>query len=67
MLCCVIDMSIRIISELYCYMPLPHSDFLENIIDFGSPVKLVRLIKMCSESNYSVIHIAKHLGDVFPM
>jgi hypothetical protein len=41
-------------------------EVLYNIhIDFGVPMKLVRLIKMCLNETYSKIHIGKHLSDNF--
>jgi hypothetical protein len=40
--------------------------FLYNIlIEFGVPMKLVRLIKMCLTETYSKVHIGKHLSDSF--
>jgi hypothetical protein len=41
-------------------------EVLYNIlIDFGVPMKLVRLIKMCLNETYSKVHIGKHLSEVF--
>jgi hypothetical protein len=41
---------------------------LYNIhIEFGVPMKLVRLIKMCLNETYSKVHIGKHLSDSFPV
>jgi hypothetical protein len=36
-------------------------------IEFGIPMKLVRLIKMCLNETYSKVHIGKHLSDTFPI
>jgi hypothetical protein len=33
------------------------------LIEFGIPLKLVRLIKMCLNETYSKVHIGKHLSD----
>jgi hypothetical protein len=41
-------------------------EVLYNIfIEFGVPMKLVQLIKMCSNETYSDICISKHLSDSF--
>jgi hypothetical protein len=37
------------------------------LIEFGIPMKLVRLIKMCLNETYSKVHIGKHLSDSFPV
>jgi hypothetical protein len=37
------------------------------LIEFGIPMKLVMLIKMCLNETYSKIHIGKHLSEVFPI
>jgi hypothetical protein len=43
-------------------------EVLQNIlIEFGVPMKLVRLIKMCLNETYSKIHIGKHLSEDFPV
>jgi hypothetical protein len=36
-------------------------------IEFGTPMKLVRLIKMCMNGRYSRVRVGKHLSDVFPI
>jgi len=35
------------------------------LIEFGIPMKLVRLIKMCLNENRSRIWVGKHLSDMF--
>jgi hypothetical protein len=35
--------------------------------EFGGPMKLVRLIKMCLNETYSEVHIGKYLSDTFPV
>jgi hypothetical protein len=37
------------------------------LIEFGVPMKLVRLIKMCLNETYSKLCIGKHLSDSFPI
>jgi hypothetical protein len=41
---------------------------LYNIfIEFGIPLKLVRLIKMCLNKTYSRVWVGKHMSDRFPI
>jgi hypothetical protein len=41
-------------------------EVLYNIlIEFGVPMKLIRLIKMYLNETYSKLHIGKHLSDSF--
>jgi hypothetical protein len=35
------------------------------LIEFGTPLKLVRLIKMCLNETYSGVCVGKHLSDRF--
>jgi hypothetical protein len=43
-------------------------EILYNIlIEFGVPMKLVMLIKMCLNETYNKAHIGKHLPDRFPI
>jgi hypothetical protein len=45
---------------------LVRKEVLCNIlIEFGVPMKLVRLIKMCLNETYSKVHIGKHLSESF--
>jgi hypothetical protein len=37
------------------------------LIEFGVPMKLARLIKMCLNETYSKDHIGKHLSDNYPI
>jgi len=38
-----------------------------TLIEFGMPMKLVRLIKMCLNETCSKVHIGKNLSDAFPI
>jgi len=43
-------------------------EVLYNIfIEFGIPMKLVRLIKMCLLETYSRVRVGKNLSDMFPI
>ena len=47
---------------------LVRREVLYNIlIDFGFPVKLVRVIKMCLNETCSRVQVDKHLSDMFPV
>ena len=37
------------------------------LIEFGIPMKLVRLIKMCLSETCSTIRVGKNLSDMFPV
>jgi len=41
-------------------------EILYNIlVEFGIPMKLVRLIKVCLSETYSTDHVGKHSSDTF--
>ena len=42
-------------------------EVLYNILKFGNPMKLVRLIKMCLNETYSKVQVGKHLSDMLPI
>jgi hypothetical protein len=42
-------------------------EVLYNILEFGVPMKLVRLIKMCLNEMYSKVCIGKHLSNNLPV
>jgi hypothetical protein len=37
------------------------------LLEFGIPMKLLRLIKMCLNETYSRVLVGKHLSDMFPI
>ena len=37
------------------------------LIEFGIPMKLVSLIKMCLTETYSRVRVSKNLSDMFPI
>jgi hypothetical protein len=37
------------------------------LIEFGIPMKLVRIIKMCLNETYSKVRIGKYLSECFPI
>jgi hypothetical protein len=43
-------------------------EVLHNILnEFGIPMKLVRLTKMCLNDTYGRVQVGKHLFDMFPI
>jgi len=37
------------------------------LIEFGVPIKLVRLIKLCLTEKYSIVRVGKNLCEMFPI
>jgi len=42
-------------------------DLFEILIEFGIPMKLVRLIRMCLNETHSRVWVGKNLSDIFPI
>ena len=49
------------------YDSVRKEDLCNILIEFGIPLKLARLIKMCLYETYSRIRVGKHLSDRFPI
>jgi hypothetical protein len=55
------------IDQIFCIHQILEKKFEYSDIEFGVPMKLVRLIKMCLNETYSKVRIGKHLSDSFPI
>ena len=54
--------------ELKKACDLGKREVLYNIfIEFGKPMNLIRLIKMCLDETSSRMRVSKHLSDMFPI
>ena len=49
------------------YDSVSREDLHNILIEFGVPMKLVRLIKICLNETSSRVRIGKHLSDTFPI
>jgi hypothetical protein len=49
------------------YDSLRREELYSILIEFGVPMKLVRLIKMCLNETHSKVCIGKHWSDNFPI
>ena len=38
-----------------------------TLIEFGIPMKPVRLITMCLSGRYCIVRVGRHLSDMFPV
>jgi hypothetical protein len=48
------------------YGPVRREVFYNILTEFGIPMKLLRLIKICLSETYSRVRVGKHLSDTFP-
>jgi hypothetical protein len=55
----------RLIDFKKAYNSVRRDDLYNILIEFGVPMKLVRLINMCLNEIYSKDRIGKHLSDSF--
>jgi hypothetical protein len=49
------------------YDPFRRKVLYNILFEFGIPMKLVRLVKMCLIETYSRLRVGKHLSDTFPI
>ena len=56
------------VHQLFIAYDSVRREVLYNIlIEFGIPMKLVRLIKTCLNETYGIVRVGKHLSDMFPI
>jgi hypothetical protein len=63
---------IETVCQLFVDFKKPHESVRKEImynirVEFGVPMKLVRLITMCLTETDSKVHTGKHLSDSFPI
>jgi len=49
------------------YDSVRREDLYKILIEYGIPMKLLRLIKMCLTETYSSVRVGKNLSDMFPI
>jgi hypothetical protein len=65
---CTVDSSSTGLKTHNVLLDSVRREVLYNIlIEFGVPMKLVRLIRMCLNEMCSKVHMGKHLSDNFPI
>jgi len=55
------------IDFMKAYDSVRREDLYNILIEFGIPMKLVRLRKMCLTEMYSRVRVGKSLSDMFPI
>jgi len=55
------------IDFMKAYDPVRREVLYNIVIEFGIPMKLVRLIKMCLNETYGRVQVGKYLSDRFPI
>jgi hypothetical protein len=53
-------------AQVYSEVPTKREVLHNILIEFGIPLNLVRLIKMCLNETYSRVRLEKHFSDRFP-
>jgi hypothetical protein len=60
------------VHQLFIYFKEAYDSVMKEVlydilIEFGIPMKLVRLIKMCLTETYSRVQVSKNLSDMVPI
>jgi hypothetical protein len=55
------------VNNNFCIDSVRREVLYNSLIEFGIPMKLVRLVKMCLNETYSRVRAGKHLSDTFPI
>jgi hypothetical protein len=48
------------------YISIRREVYFKILTEFGIPVKLARLIKICPSETYNRVRVGKNLSDMFP-
>jgi hypothetical protein len=55
------------VHQLFVDFKKTYDSVYNILIDFGIPMKLVRLLNMCLNETYSKVHIGRKLSENFPL